>query len=233
MKRHLSRLNIPKSWPVERKKTKWITRPSPGPHNFNRSIPLNVLLKEVLGYASTTKEVKTILNKGVVKINSKVRKNHRFPVGLMDIISIGKDNYQILLNKKGEFDLHKITREEANSKPRKIVQKTLLKKNKIQLNFLDGTNKILDKDEYSVSDTVIFDLEKNEIKGKIELKEGNLIYLIGGKYIGEIGLLKKIGGNSSTHRDRIIFSRENKDFETSKKYAFAIGKNKPIINVKK
>ena len=57
----LKRLAAPKTWHVERKKTKLITKPVPGPHKTENGIPLNILLKEILNYAKTTREVKKLL----------------------------------------------------------------------------------------------------------------------------------------------------------------------------
>ena len=62
VKRHLSRLTAPKSWPIKRKSTKWITRPHPGPHTLKNCMSLNIVLKNILKYAKTTKEVKKILD---------------------------------------------------------------------------------------------------------------------------------------------------------------------------
>ncbi len=231
MRRHLSRLNMPRSWPIERKKTKWITRPNPGPHSLDMCMPLGLLLKEVLKCAKTTRETKEILNQGLVKVDNKIRKDYKFPVGLMDILGIQNINYRILVNKKGRFVLHKITKEESNVKPRKIIGKTSLKNKAIQINFLDGSNKILKKDAYSVSDTLLFDLEKNEIKDHLKLEKDGIIYLVKGKYIGQVGVIKSIEKSNSLSPKKITFSVGAKTFETFKDYALVIGKDKPVISV--
>lgn len=231
MKRHLSRLNMPRSWPIERKKTKWITRPNPGPHSLDMGIPLGLLLKEVLKYSKTTKETKEILNQGLVKVDNKIRKDYKFPVGLMDTLVIQNICYRVLVNKKGKFVLHKITKEESNTKPRKIIGKTTLRNKTTQINFSDGSNKLLKKDAYSVSDTLLFDLEKNEVKDHLRLEEGSIIYLLKGKYIGQVGVVKSIEKSNSLNPKKITFSIGAKTFETLKDYALVIGKDKPLISV--
>jgi len=45
---HLSTLAAPKSWPIKRKGIKWITRPKSGPHNLKSSLPLIVVLRDML-----------------------------------------------------------------------------------------------------------------------------------------------------------------------------------------
>ncbi len=72
VKNHLSRLNAPKSWPIQRKGIKFIVRPSAGAHNMRECIPLNLVLKGLLKYSRTTKETKSVLNAGNVLINGKV-----------------------------------------------------------------------------------------------------------------------------------------------------------------
>jgi len=56
---HLKRQKIPNSWPIERKGTKYIVRPSNGIKN---SIPLLILMRDMLKIATTRKEVKTSIN---------------------------------------------------------------------------------------------------------------------------------------------------------------------------
>ncbi|MBU4501796.1 MAG: 30S ribosomal protein S4e, partial [Nanoarchaeota archaeon] len=160
VKRHLSRLGAPKSWPIQRKGIKWIARPSPGPHTLKNCITLSLAIKNLLKYAKTTKEVKIILNEGKILIDKIVRKDHKFPLGIMDVIDIPstKENFRVLYTDKGKFRLVKISADEGKLKPTKIVGKTILKGKKIQLNFYDGKNLIVDKEEYKVNDTLILEL---------------------------------------------------------------------------
>src|SRR3989344_2780651 len=99
---HLKTLNAPQIWPVKRKKTKFVARANPGPHPFSRGITLNLLLKEVLNYARTTREVKKILNNGQIIIDKIQRRDHKFIVGLMDIIDVPTlgEHYRLLINEK-------------------------------------------------------------------------------------------------------------------------------------
>lgn len=221
MSKHISRLAAPKSWPIKRKGIKFVTKPSPGPHKLKESIPLNLILRNLLGYVETTREAKKILNSGKVLVDKVVRKDHKFPVGVMDIIKIPSINeyYRVLYNKKGKFILHKINKQEAEIKPEKIIGKTILKKNKTQLNLYDGKNIIIKEDKYKVGDSII--IIKDEIKKHLKLEKDALIYLIGGKHISLIGTLKEIHRLQNSP-DRISFKVDNKTFETLKKYAFVI-----------
>jgi len=225
---HLLRLVAPKSWPMtKRKGIRFITRPRSGPHKLLESIPLNLLLKDVLNHASTTKEIKTILNKGKVLVNNKIVKDYKCPIGIMDTISIPstKEYYVVLIGENGKFSLNKITKEKASLKFCKIINKTLLRKNKLQLNFLDGRNQLTNNKEYKVGDTLVLNLDKNEIKDHLEFKKGAYIYLINGKRKGEIAILDEISFSKDNRPHRIKLKKGNETFETLNDYAFVVDKS--------
>ena len=154
---HLKRINAPKTWPVERKTTKFITKPSPGPHRLEESMPLGVILRDILRLGKERREIKIILNENKVLVNSKVRKKFGFPVGILDTLSIPDLNkhYKLVYSQKGKLTLQEINKEESNYKICKIIGKTILKKKKTQLNFYNGENLIVDKDSYKVRDSVV------------------------------------------------------------------------------
>ncbi|HDD45885.1 MAG TPA: 30S ribosomal protein S4e, partial [Candidatus Aenigmarchaeota archaeon] len=97
---YLKRYLIPKYWRVAKKAYKWAVRPSPGPHPIDRCIPLLVLVRDVLGIAENAKEAKKIIKKGELMIDGVIRKDHRFPVGLMDVVAIPKMKmyYRVVLD---------------------------------------------------------------------------------------------------------------------------------------
>ena len=221
---HLKRRRLPKSLPVKiRKERKYIARPLPGPHKLLSSITLSTLLKDLLNHATTTKEAKLILNQGRLLVDGIVRKEHRFPVSLMDIISIPDLNeYYIILYKQGKLSAIPITKEDSNSKPCKIIGKTIIKKGKLQLNLYDGKNTIVDKDSYKVGDSVI--LSEKAIKKHLKLEKGALVYLTEGKHKGVTGTLDELQHFQGLTKDRVILKVNNKKIITRKDYAFVINK---------
>lgn len=230
---HLSRIASPKLWDIPRKGRKWITRTSPGPHRLYFSTNLSILLRHILSYSNSQRDVKKIVNNGDVKVDLKVRKDLHFSIGLMDTVSFDKlnENYRVLLNKKGKIALTKIPREEAVKKPFKILGKTLLKNKKIQLNLSDGRNILVGQDNYKVSDTIILDLTSNKIIEHIPFKEGSLIYLTSGNKIGQIGKINSITKANGTQPSKIIFTLGKTKHETLKEYAFVIGSDKASITL--
>src|SRR3989344_6341088 len=185
-KNHLKRLNAPKTWPISRKGSKWITKKNTGPHKLNESMPLNIIIRDLLIYAKTTKEVKNILSNKDILINKRVIKEKKFPVGTFDIIEIPKtkENFLFLLNKKGKFFLQKIDDKKAEVKHLKIIGKKVLKKNKLQINLYNGNNFLTDKKEYNVGDTLLINLKDKKILKHLKLEKNADVYIIDGKYVG-------------------------------------------------
>ena len=60
MGQHLKRVVSPKSWGIAKKTDKFVTKPSPGPHNIN-ALPVIVWARDQMGIARTKKEVNQIL----------------------------------------------------------------------------------------------------------------------------------------------------------------------------
>lgn len=58
-------------------------RPSPGPHKLRESLPLTIFLRNRLKYALTGREVITIVNQRLIKVDGKVRTDPTYPTGFM------------------------------------------------------------------------------------------------------------------------------------------------------
>ena len=65
---HMKRLAMPRSWPLPRKTSIWVTRPAPGAHSLELCLPLRVVIRDVLGYAKSAREVRHILHLSLIHI---------------------------------------------------------------------------------------------------------------------------------------------------------------------
>ena len=226
--KHLSRLASSKRWNIKKKGIKWVAKPLPGPHNIKNGIHLLSVFRDMLNYAQTAKEVKKILTNQEIYVDGKRRKNHRFIVGLMDVLFIPKtkEAFRILLTNKGKLTLMPIDEKESSFKLSKIIGKRHIKK-KIQLNLFDGKNILVDKADYKVGDTLMIDVPSLKIKDSFAFTKGNCIYLTGGKHIGTSGILEEI-------KEKTITIKRNKELiKTSKNHAFVVGKEKLVIKIEK
>merc|ERR1719197_953614 len=119
-RKSIKRVAAPKAWYLGKLNGVYGTRPSPGPHKLRECIPLTVLLQQRLKYALNRQEARKIVKnkEGLIKIDGKIRKDPRFPLGICDVVSIDrtKENFRILYDTKGRFQAHRISAEEASFK---------------------------------------------------------------------------------------------------------------------
>ena len=228
MKSHLKRLAMPRSWLARKKDNKYIIRPHPGGIDKELSISLQVLLRDVLKIVKTAKETRYVLTNKEMLVNKRRRREPKFPVSFMDTVSAPEGGwaYRMTLDKKGKLVPAEIDEKEAGTLLCKITGKTKVPGGKIQLNFMDGSNIMIDKDVYKTGDVVV--LKDGKPDSHIKLEKGNLALIVSGKHVGEIGTIEDI------QKDKIIVKDESGEvFETSRDYAFMVGKDKPLVTLRR
>jgi small subunit ribosomal protein S4e len=235
MEKHQKRIAAPRSWRIERKTAFWTVKPRPGPHPGDKSMPLLLVVRDMLKLADNSKETKRILNEGNVVVNGRVRKDHKFPVGIFDILSFPaiKANYMVFLDKKGKLSLVEIGESEASEKLCRVNGKRMIKEGKIQLNLHDGGNILPGEDlsgEIKTHDSVIVSLESNEIVQHFAYKEGSKVMVIGGKHSAQTGEIEEIritrSPESNVVRIKPLNGGGEESFETIDDYVFVVGEEK-------
>jgi len=230
-RKHLKRFKAPKHWPIHPKENKWTTKPNAGPHAIEGSLPLLLIVRDILGVADNAREAKRIINTGEILVDGRARKDYKFPVGFMDVIEIPKSEkvYRVLPDEKGRLILYPIAAENKDFKLCKITDKTTIRGGKTQLNLHDGRNQLADN-EYKVGDVVILKVPEQEITERIEFEKGTIGLITGGKHTGEIGRINKINITKSSMSNTVEMETEDKKtFLTLKDYVFVIGKEEPAI----
>ncbi len=226
VKRHLKRINAPKTWKIQRKGIKFTTKVNPGGMPKALTMPVANVLKYELKVATTVKEVKHLVFTGEVLVNGVKITDYRHPVCFTDVLSLPKVNkyYRMLINTNGILRLVEITKEESALKITSIIGKTFIK-GKLQLNLLDGRNVLFDKQHYKVKDSLLLTLPEQIVKEHLSFEKGALVLLYQGKHIGKIGKLSEIKS------DNIIVKTKDEEFETKTTYALVIGKDNPILKM--
>lgn len=230
VKNHMKRISMPRTWKLGRKESPWVTKPNPGTHEYGFCMALETVMKEFIRCANTRKEAVSILQKKNVLVDGVRRKDLKFPVGLMDVVSLPEINeyYRMIINTNGKLQMIKISKEEASVKPCKITGKSMAKKGIVRLGLFDSRNMLLKKGEksYKVGDTLLLSLPDQKIKEHFSLEKGSTAYLTGGKQIGKTGKIEEIKGD-------VLKIKSDKDevSETAKRYAFVIGAGKPSIHL--
>lgn len=237
MKRHLKRLRIPSFWKVPKKHAKWAVKPRAGPHKQFESIPLLVILRDILKIADKGKEAKSIIKMGGVFVDGEYRKDHKYPAGLMDVVTIPKMKmrYRIVPTHKG-LELVDISSAEAKKKMCKIKGKSIVRGGKLQLNLHDGRNLLIDtKDskKYSTGDSVLIKVPSQKILDHVKLEKGALALIIKGKNMGLLGNIEETIVTKTKEPTKIICDVDGERLEVIKDYVFVVGKDKPLIKFKK
>ena len=232
---HLKRKPAPKMWPIHRKEAVWTVMSKPGPHSLARSLPLTLIVRDILGFAKTGKEAKTILCQGKIVVDGKVRRDEHFLVGLMDVISIAdtKKSYRLLPSRKGLF-LHPIDADEAAFKLYRIEDKTVVKGGRMELALHDGTGCLLDsantqsldKVVYNTLDVLKLSVPDREILEHTKLTVGAPAIVIGGKNMGTYGKVVTIEKQADKKRRDLLVTLKNvkgEQFQTILDYVFVLG----------
>src|SRR5439155_22402511 len=180
--RQLKREPAPGFWPIKRKERTWAPNTRPGPHSREKSIPLVIVIREILGYARTAKEATRIISTGKVKIDGVVRRDHRFPVGLMDVLQVegAGQIFRILPKPNRGLTPTPISEKEAGFKLCKIVGKRNIEVGKIQINLHDGLSLILPSQgprqktegEFAAGGAMQLGIHKQHVMGVVPFQTG-------------------------------------------------------------
>lgn len=129
-----------------------------------------------------------------VRIDGKVRRSPKFPVGLMDVITIPKtgDKFRLFYDEKRRFTLLKLKDKEVNQKLCKIVR-VEIGANKIPyavthdarfLRFIDSA--------ITVGDSILYNFESQTIEKHFKLAVGHKALVTMGNNLGRIGMIQSI-----------------------------------------
>ena len=244
-KKHLKRLNAPKSWMLDKLGGIFAPRPSPGPHKLRESLPLTVVLRNRLKYALTRREVLMICARRQVKVDAKIRTDSTFPTGFMDVIQIEKTNehFRVLYNTIGKFILHRITDKEAGFKLCRVVRIANASKASIGRNpFLHGIRSsipyLVTNDGRTIrypdplvkkDDTIKLDLATGKIVDFVKFDVGNTVICTKGANVGRVGILTTRERHPGDYDIVHIQDRKGNTFTTRLNNVFVLGKGESSL----
>jgi small subunit ribosomal protein S4e len=228
MKRHLKRLNAPRTWKIQRRGITFITKSNPGGMPKDLTVPVSNLLKYDLKLAGSIKDVKHIIKFEEVLVNGRRITDYRSAVCFTDILSLPKltHNYRLIIDTDNILKIIPIPKDEAQFKLLKIIGKNHVK-GKTQLNLFDGRNVFFEKHHYKVGDSLLITVPDQIVKEHLPLEKGVLVLLYRGLHVGKIGTLEDIKGST------VVIKAGHETFETKKDYLLVVGKDKPIIKMTK
>merc|ERR1719247_1820981 len=159
-----------------------------------------------------------------------------FPTGFMDVITIDKtkENFRMLYDTKGRFNVHKIHKDEATYKLCR-VKRVMVGPNKIPYAIThDGRTVKYPDPEVKTYDTLRVDLATGKALDHVKFEAGNVAMIRGGNNIGRVGIIQ--------HREKHPGSFEIVHLKDAVGHAFAtrldnvmvIGKGaKPWVSLSK
>jgi small subunit ribosomal protein S4e len=218
---HLKRIVAPKTWPILRKTTKMISRPKPNGQKMEMTLPVVLVMREMLGLVQTAQQAKKILRTTDVTVNGRRIYDTDSTVGFMDLLHVGGKNYRVLINQNNVLT---VTPAKEDVIVQKITNKTTIGKGKTQINCASGRNLLVAKDEYKVGDSIVLDKD-GKLTGHYSLEHGASVLLTGGSHIGKVGTVESISGHT------IIISVGDEKLQTATTHAYVIGKGKPAITI--
>ena len=230
MSKQMKRLTAPRTWLVPRKTHYWITKPSPGPHPVQESVPLTIVLRDMLHHCDTAQEAKQIIGERSIMADGRIVTDPKFPVGLMDVLSIPKtkEHFRVLKDRRGRIVLTRIDAEEARWKLVRIEDKKVVPGGKVQLNLHDGRNILIDSNEHKTGDVLKIELPGQKVLAAFPQAPGSLAILTGGSHVGEMATVAGFEEKKNPMPNLVKFKE---GFSTIKPYVFVIGVTTPEIKV--
>ena len=229
----LKRQMAPIFWGINRKEKRFVITVRPGSHPKNNSIPSAVLLRDTLNHVETLREAKSSIYGGKVKVDGIIQKSLHHSVGLMDVVELeGTTDIYRLVPKDGQILVPiKIDAKEKTKKIVKVKSKTTIKGGKTQLGFHDGRAIITDTD-VNVDDVCLLQIPEQKILDVIKFEKNSQVIIIKGGNAGRVGTINEIKSGTFTLPKRINLLIDDNTVEIPANNTMAIGKEKPIIQIK-
>jgi small subunit ribosomal protein S4e len=230
MSDHMKRLAAPRSWPLKRKENVFTTKQRPGSHSVEESVPAALMLRDILKVCDTSREAKRIVGNRDLLVDGKPVRSVKAPVGIMDVVAIPAMDlyYRVVLSDKGKIAVVPITKDEATWKLAMIEDKTKVAGGKIQINFHDGRNIVLDKNQYKTGDVVKLAVPDQKIEDAFELKAGATVLIFRGKHAGQTAVVSEYIVTKDASENVVRFTDGS---ETVKSNVFVIGGESAAIKL--
>jgi len=190
-----------------------------------------LLLRDQLRFALTAGEAKTILGNKHVKVDNKVRTDSKFPLGPMDVVKVGDQNYRILLDVKGRMRPHKISPEEAKFKLLRVSNVVTGLKGVPFAACHDGRNVPYVDHSIKADDTLIFNLEEGTVKATEKFQVGAVGLVYNGKSRGRVGTITNIKPHPGAQTIVSLTDVRGQTFLTPSHNVFVIGPNMNRVRI--
>ena len=230
--RTLKRISAPRQWDIARKEARFVTKPSPGGHSVEGSYSLAVVLRDLLGLVATQKEVTQVLTRGEVLVDGVPRHDPGFPVGLFDVVTVPKEgkSYRLVPSPDG-LVARDIASTEAGMKLCRVRSKVRVTGGHLQYGFHDGRSLLDDKLSASCGDTVVMKVPDQSVVNSVKMSKGSTGMVVSGERAGQIGRIIGVKKGTSSREKMVELSLPTGETELPERLIFAVGTEKPLLEV--
>ena len=228
----LKRVTAPRSWDIPRKSSRFVIKPSPGPHPISAAYPLGVVIRDLASLAELSKELKFMAKTGKLLVDGKRRPTQRFPAGLFDIVSVPMEdvNFRLVPSPKG-LALAKVDAGEAKTKLCSVRKKTKIGGGRIQYGLHDGRSLLDDKLNASPGDSLLLELPSQKVIGQAKLAKGSLGLVLTGDRAGQLGKITEVKSGTVSREKMVRLALPGGEAEIPSRLVFPVGVDRPLITV--
>lgn len=228
----IKRQMAPTFWKIKRKQSPFVPRVKPGPHSKLKAYPLGVILRDILKLTTTMRETEKVLNMGRVAVDGIIRRDIKFPVGLMDVLEFVQtgEAYRFVPRNSELLVPIKINDNEKKIKLAKVISKVTTKGGVLQYGFHDGKTLLEDRN-MMVGDTCIIQIPKTKIDNHVKFEKGCTVLITRGENAGKMGIVEDVRDGVFSLPKHAVVSLEEKSVELPVDMVMAVGFDKPILRV--
>ncbi|MCX6776654.1 MAG: 30S ribosomal protein S4e [Candidatus Micrarchaeota archaeon] len=227
---HMKRIASPRYVPLARKLNVWITKPSPGPHALNSSVSLGAVVRDILKVADSTRETKKILMEGNILVDGRAVRDKKFPVGLMDVISLPnlKKNYWVGVDSKARLKLFEVGEEYSKFKLCRVEGKRSIPGGTFQIALHDGRTLIGDKG-FKIGDSIKLSVPEQKVISVMKLEPNANCIITSGKHAGELAIADELYHKKGARRAEAKLHSDSESFITVRDYLFVVGDDMKVF----
>ena len=228
----MKRLTAPRSWDIPRKSSRFIFKPTAGPHQTVAAYPLGVVIRDLASMANLTKELKFMVKTGKVLVDGKKMRTPRFPAGLFDVISVPMEgaDFRLVPSPKG-LVLAKVGADEAKTKLCRVRSKTKVKGGHIQYGLHDGRSLVDDKLNLSPGDALLIEVPTQKVIGQTRLAKGSIGLVLSGDRAGQLGNIAEVKKGTISREKMVKITLPSGEAEIPSRLVFPVGAEKALITV--
>jgi small subunit ribosomal protein S4e len=228
----LKRLSAPRSWDIERKASRFIIKPSPGPYSTELGYPLGVALRDLLHMVQNKREIDNVLSHSQVLVDGVPRHDASFPVGLFNVIAVPKEGlaYRLVPSSDG-LTARRVSKDQENLKLCRISSKSKITGGKIQYGFHDGRSMLNQALALSPGDAVLMKVPEQTVVSSVKLSKGSLGLILSGERAGQVGKISEVKKGTMSREKMVTISLPAGETELPARLVFPVGAEAPAIEV--